>query len=64
MTTEIEFTHMINNINGWVKTRLEPSMFDRVEYLGKCSLNGDLFAGYTSHGKIGIFKGHLNSGKY
>ena len=59
----VEFTHELFGEEGWEETTLEPRDVDKVVYLGKCSVDGDMFAGYISEA-ICIFKGHLNSGKY
>jgi len=60
----VEFTHEFNESKGWHKEFVtQPNDFDKVVYLGKCDLDGDMFAVYQG-GVIGIFKGYINSGKY
>lgn len=60
----VEFTHILLQ-RGWYETGIVPSDCDKVVYLGKCSLEGDMFACYPKSGKtIHIFKGNINSGKY
>lgn len=59
----VEFTHWLDNRDGWSKTMNVPSIFDKVVYLGDCIYDGDMFACYRG-GEINIYKGHLNSGKY
>lgn len=38
--------------------------FSKIVYLGKCSCDGDCFAGYTKEGFISFYKGYLNDGVY
>ena len=59
----VEFTHYLNEHEGWEKTTTKPSSFSKIAYLGHCPTDGDMFACYK-HDFINIFKGHLNSGKY
>ena len=59
---ELVFTRSLGD-NGWCSTCTSPRDYDKIVYLGRCSVDGDMFAAY-GHGSIGIFKGHLNSGKY
>lgn len=63
----VEFTHVYNDLSGWLPTELTPSQYnnpnEKIVYLGKCIHDGDMFAAY-SNSNIQIFKGHLNSGKY
>lgn len=58
----IEVTHEFIPSDGWVSEREFPPT-DKVIYLGKCALDGDMFAAYYRN-RITIYKGHLNSGKY
>lgn len=63
----VEFTHISNNLCGWMKTEIKPndSRISKIAYLGKCAVDGDMFSVYFSGIKtIVIFKGYLNSGKY
>jgi trehalose-6-phosphatase len=57
----VEFTHLFINNQGWIDDK--PGDFEKVVYLGNCKTDGDMFACYDK-GLIGIYKGHLNSGKY
>jgi hypothetical protein len=58
----VEFTHILD-INGWESTSSTPIHYERIVFLGKCIVDGDMFAAYRDGGIV-IFKGHLNSGKY
>ena len=60
----VEFTHYLNESNGWTSGGRGPSKKNKVFYLGKCATNGDMFMDTDSYGTICIFKGHLNSGEY
>jgi len=60
----VEFTHYLSGADGWGRTKTKPSEYEKVVYLGKCEVDGDVFAGYYFNGRITIFKGHLNSGRY
>lgn len=60
----VEFTHFLNRFKGWTKLKLKPSDIVDIVYLGKCSIDGDMFTVYYKTGGIDIYKGHLNSGKY
>lgn len=55
----VEFLKVYNG----QKTTISPIAFDKVVYLGKCSLDGDTFAAYKGN-TITIYIGHLNSGTY
>lgn len=59
----IEFTHHLDGSNGWIKTILHPNDCQEIIYLGKCSIDGDMFC---AKGKnvIDIVKGNLNDGVY
>lgn len=59
----VEFTHCLGD-EGWTSYNSHPSDYDKVVYLGQCKYDGDMFAAYTNAGRIDIFKGHLNSGRY
>ena len=61
---KVEFTHCLGSINGWITSTPKPSYFNKVVYLGKCSIDGDMFACYSEDVNIGIYKGFLNSGNY
>ncbi len=61
----IEFTHVLAPDEGMKENdnpTYEGSDFDKVVYLG-VGAKGDMFACYHEDG-IGIYIGHLNSGKY
>ena len=63
--TPVEFTHYQDNKKGW--RSLDTKDFintSKIVYLGKCALEGDMFAYYNKYGCIFILKGHLNSGFY
>lgn len=60
----VEFTHYSKG-SKWEAARTTPSDYEKVVYLGKDVIDGDLFACYEKKGTyICIHKGHLNSGKY
>ena len=59
----VEFTHYLDENDGWVETNPTPDQFNQIVYLGRCYLDGDMFAAYDDN-LIVIYKGHLNSGKY
>lgn len=59
----IEFTHSLNEFNGWEETTISPNIFDKIVYLGNCSDDGDMFAAYQD-GVIIIYKGYFNDGVY
>lgn len=64
----VEFTHISNNLCGWMKTEIKPddSRISKIAYLGKCAVDGDMFSVYFKSAicTIAIFKDYLNSGKY
>lgn len=60
----VEFTHLLDNAHGWIDISYTARAFEKVVYLGKCTMDGDMFAAYHDEGIISIYKGHLNSGKY
>lgn len=53
---ETQFTHVMNQYNGWQETKTLPHYFDKVLYLGVSKSEGDIFACYKD-GIIGIYKG-------
>ena len=57
----IKYTHRYFK-DGFKKTSDHPS--GKVIYLGRCEIDGDMFAEHTEGGEILIYTGHLNSGKY
>ena len=65
--TPVEFTHYHTG-EGWASTDnkewTDSAIVKKVAYLGKCELDGDMFALYNNYGCIIILKGHLNSGFY
>lgn len=58
----VEFTGVLAPDRGLSNTTWTPKDYRKIVYLGKGS-SGDMFACYHEDG-IGIFIGHLNSGKY
>ena len=54
---ETVFTHELDGYSGYIENNLKVTYFEKVVYLGNCSLDGDMFACYTEHGAIAIFKG-------
>lgn len=61
--TPLELTDILND-EGWVEfDHSDIKEYDKIVYLGRCDVDGDLFAGY-SYDIIDLFKGNLNSGKY
>jgi len=60
----VEFTHLSYPDKGWKEDDDKPGSFEKVIYLGKCKIDGDMFACYDKAGNISIYKGHLNSGRY
>jgi len=60
----LSLTHFLTEGDGWQECPpTEPLNLDKIVYLGKDSLEGDMFACYDG-GCIHIYKGHLNNGKY
>ena len=59
----VEFEKMLG-LTGKVETNDKPTDYARVVYLGKCQIDGDMFAAYGKEGTIEIFIGNLKSGKY
>jgi len=53
---ETVFTHIQNKVGWVVKEDLLPSDYNRILYIGFCSIDGDLFAGYGDD-FIDILKG-------
>jgi len=61
----IEFTHYLNGKEGWKKSNSNFDEYSKVVYLGKCDIDGDMFAGYFKQAEtIVIYKGNLNDGTY
>jgi hypothetical protein len=60
----VELTHYLHGDDGWTNAKVRPNELNKIVFLGKCSMDGDMFAGYWTHGSITMYKGHLNSGKY
>jgi len=50
------FTKCLDASHGWEKTIHKPTDFGKVVYLGKCDVDGDMFAAYDDNFVI-IFKG-------
>jgi hypothetical protein len=59
----VEFTHVLGIVNGWCECTCKSSFYDKIVYLGKCPIDGDMFATYTCD-MITIYKGNLNNGTY
>ena len=55
----MKFTHDLDIHEGWRKTYQTPSDFKKVKHLGKCQIDGDMFAAYNNEGEIHIFKGTM-----
>jgi len=53
---ETVFTHEFVPDMGWSETKIKTTNYNQVVYLGKCNIDGDMFACYIS-GDISIFKG-------
>lgn len=63
--TGIVFTHYLNTTVGFEETEAKPNEFTQISYLGKCTVDGDMFAAKrTQNNSILVFKGHLNNGTY
>jgi hypothetical protein len=61
----LSITHCFNGTKGWVQYTPISLNYDKIVYLGKCSIDGDMFAAYPNNEPtIIILRGHLNSGKY
>lgn len=58
---ETVFTHYYENRNGWMEATIKPSSYKKVVYLGCCTTDGDMFAGYSENGAITILKGTKGS---
>jgi len=54
----MKFTHDLDTNLGWIETTENPSNFEKVKHLGKCAIDGDMFAVYDD-GSIHIFKGTM-----
>lgn len=50
------FTHTLDGVHGWTAAISEPEDFEIIKYLGKCEIDGDMFAAYHKD-KICIYKG-------
>lgn len=55
----MKFTHDLDIHEGWRKTTQNSSDYKEVKHLGKCAIDGDMFAAYNKQGEIHIFKGTL-----
>src|SRR6056297_3583973 len=55
----MKFTHDSDIQDGWRKTTQIPSDFKEVKHLGKCAIDGDMFAAYNHEEEIHIFKGTM-----
>ena len=59
----VKFTYWQNSLVGWQPCSRNLNKYEKIVYLGKCSIDGDMFAAHLNE-IIFIFKGYLNSGKY
>ena len=50
------FTHYLHPEEGFINSFTKPSEFGIIVYLGKCKINGDMFACHTQ-GLTSIYKG-------
>ena len=61
----VEFTHVLSGGSGWSEEKIRKlSETEKIVYLGKCRVDGDMFAVYTLTNIITIYKGHLNNGTF
>jgi hypothetical protein len=58
--TKTVFTHCLSGDDGWVEIDRSTSFFKEVKYLGKCRIDGDMFACHYEN-KIVIYKGTKGS---
>jgi hypothetical protein len=62
---DIQFTHYLNGTGGWQISHPKYDEYSKVVYLGKCNIDGDMFAAYFREEEtIAIYKGYLNDGTY
>ncbi len=54
---ETVFTHGFNTLQGWEECEQAGKDFSVIKYLGKCNVDGDMFACITISGTIAIYKG-------
>ena len=59
----IELIEFLSITKGWIPGANKPAWFDKVVYLGKCKIDGDMFACYKGKAIL-IYKGNLNDGTY
>jgi len=59
----MKFTQDLDIEDGWIRTYQTPSDFKEVKHLGKCAIDGDMFAAYNNEGEIHIFKGTMEEEK-
>lgn len=50
------FTHILHTDHGWTEASSFPEVYDEVYYMGKCTIDGDMFF-VKEDGTIEIFKG-------
>jgi len=55
----MKFTHDLDINLGWTNNTQNTSDFKKVKHLGKCAMDGDMFAAYNHEGEIHIFKGTM-----
>jgi hypothetical protein len=56
-TIKTVFTHYLATDRGWVYSICRPKEYYKVVYLGKCPVDGDMFACYKNDNEITILKG-------
>jgi hypothetical protein len=62
-TKPVKLTH-VQTASGWTESiRTNYKHVEKLVYLGKCAVDGDLFAAYFGC-YIEIYKGELNDGTY
>ena len=54
---ETVFNQVLCSNRGWRDVNAKPQKYEKVLYLGKCKVDGDMFACTTDLGAIVIFKG-------
>lgn len=56
----MKFTHELDGDEGWkISTSKQAEYFKKVEHLGKCDIDGDMFVAYDEYNFIYIFKGTM-----
>lgn len=60
----IELIDFLSSVKEWKRAENKPQDFKDITYLGKCDVDGDMFACVSHCGQIIIYKGHLNDGTW